>query len=54
LDRETLGSLLTLEVRAQELPRAEEAMIGIKPDVDILQTVANITVLIDDVRWICF
>jgi len=45
LDRETLGSLLKLEVKAEELRRED----GPPADTDIMHTVANVSILIDDV-----
>lgn len=50
IDREVLGSVLYLQVRAQEIPRADEQTINTQADIDLLQTVANMTILIDDVN----
>ncbi|XP_021944400.1 cadherin-87A [Folsomia candida] len=50
LDRETLGSLLTLEVKAMELPHPGELTLSTQADIDILTTTKNVTVLIDDVN----
>lgn len=50
IDREVLGSVLTIEVKAQEVPRTDEQTIASQADIDLLQTVANMTILIDDVN----
>jgi len=50
LDREVLGSLLTLQVKAQEIPLSDERAIASQADIDMLQTISNVTVLIDDVN----
>ncbi|CAL8113890.1 unnamed protein product [Orchesella dallaii] len=50
IDREVLGSVLMLQVKAQEIPSADEQSITSQADIDLLQTVANMTVLIDDVN----
>jgi hypothetical protein len=50
LDREVLGSLLSLQVKAQETPLSDELAISSQADIDVLQTISNITVLIDDVN----
>lgn len=50
IDREVLGSVLTLQVKAQEIPRTDEQEITSQADIDMLQTISNMTILIDDVN----
>lgn len=48
LDREVLGSVIKLLVKAEEQPREDEPERN--RDRDILETTANISILIDDVK----
>lgn len=44
LDREALGTVLIMQVKAQEIRRPDEPPISSVAEIDILQTIANITV----------
>ena len=50
LDRETLGSLLNVEVKAEEVPKADEVLTPALRDSSVLRTVVNMSILIDDVN----
>ncbi|CAG7728421.1 unnamed protein product [Allacma fusca] len=50
LDREILGSVLTMQIKAQEVLHSEELSNNQRSENDVTQTLANVTVLIDDVN----